>query len=132
MGSLVGWHLIVIVVVAVVIVGVIVAFARAGSRARRGDDAGPVVSLTLTVSAVWAVSASREEHAYSESIVEFATLDDDDIARYIASGEPFGKAGAYAIQGRAAAFVKHLAGSQSGVMGLPLHETAQLLRRFGK
>ena len=54
MGSLVGWHLIVIVVVAVVIIGLIVAFARAGSRARRGDDAGPVVSLTLTVSALWA------------------------------------------------------------------------------
>jgi septum formation protein len=83
------------------------------------------------VSAVWAVSASREEHAFSTSIVEFADLDDDDIARYIASGEPFGKAGAYAIQGRAAAFVKHLAGSQSGVMGLPLYETAHLLRRFG-
>ena len=101
------------------------------------DDAARMLRLLSgrshrAVSAVWAVSASREEHAYSESIVEFATLDDDDIARYIASGEPFGKAGAYAIQGRAAAFVKHLAGSQSGVMGLPLHETAQLLRRFGK
>ena len=67
----------------------------------------------------------------SESLVEFKRLDDDDIAAYVASGEPFGKAGAYAIQGRAAAFIEHLAGSHSGVMGLPLHETAELLRRFG-
>lgn len=83
------------------------------------------------VSVVWCVSASREEHATSDSTVEFMPLDDADIAAYVASGEAFGKAGAYAIQGRAAAFVKHLAGSHSGVMGLPLHETAQLLRRFG-
>jgi len=49
----------------------------------------------------------------------------------VATGEPFGKAGAYAIQGRAAAFVRRLEGSYSGVMGLPLHETAVLLRSFG-
>jgi len=67
----------------------------------------------------------------SESHVEFAALGDAEIADYVASGEAFGKAGAYAIQGRAAAFVRHLAGSHSGVMGLPLHETAGLLRKFG-
>jgi septum formation protein len=83
------------------------------------------------VSVVWCVCASREEHAISESIVEFAPLDDARIAAYVASGEAFGKAGAYAIQGRAAAFVRRLDGSHSGVMGLPLHETAELLRRFG-
>ncbi|HEY6986633.1 MAG TPA: Maf family protein [Rhodanobacteraceae bacterium] len=83
------------------------------------------------LSAVWCVSASREEHAISESFVEFTPLDETVIAAYVASGEPFGKAGAYAIQGRAAGFVRHLAGSHSGVMGLPLHETTQLLRRFG-
>jgi septum formation protein len=83
------------------------------------------------LSAVWCVSAAREEHALSETLVEFMPLDEDDIAAYIASGEPFGKAGAYAIQGRAAAFVRRLDGSHSGVMGLPLHETAQLLRGFG-
>jgi septum formation protein len=60
--------------------------------------------------------------------VSFATLDQADIDHYVASGEPFGKAGAYAIQGRAAAFVRHLSGSFSGVMGLPLCETAHLLR----
>ena len=82
------------------------------------------------LSVVWCVNASREEHAFSESSVTFAALASDDIARYVATGEPFGKAGAYAIQGRAAAFVSRLDGSYSGVMGLPLHETAMLLRRF--
>ncbi|AYB51091.1 Maf family protein [Ralstonia solanacearum] len=66
-------------------------------------------------------------HALSVSQVCFAVLTDADIARYIASGEPFGKAGAYGIQGRAAAFVAHISGSYSGIMGLPLFETAALL-----
>jgi len=67
----------------------------------------------------------------SESEVRFRTLDEAEIAAYIASGEPFDKAGGYGIQGRAAAFIAHLSGSHSGVMGLPLCETAQLLRQFG-
>jgi septum formation protein len=54
-----------------------------------------------------------------------------DIEHYVASGEPFGKAGAYAIQGRIAAWVQRVDGSYSGIMGLPLHETAQLLRSAG-
>ena len=54
-----------------------------------------------------------------------------DIAAYVASGEPFGKAGAYAIQGMVAAWVAHIDGSHSGIMGLPLHETALLLRSAG-
>ena len=58
-------------------------------------------------------------------------MDDADIQAYVASGEPYGRAGAYAIQGLAAAHIAHLQGSFSGVMGLPLFETAQLLRRFG-
>jgi septum formation protein len=53
------------------------------------------------------------------------------FARYVASGEPMDKAGAYGIQGRAGMFIEYLAGSYSGVMGLPLCETAQLLKRFG-
>jgi septum formation protein len=53
------------------------------------------------------------------------------IDAYVASGEPFGKAGAYAIQGALAGWVERLEGSHSGVMGLPLYETAQLLRRAG-
>jgi septum formation protein len=71
------------------------------------------------------------ESAVSISEVRFGALDDEDIRRYVASGEPMDKAGAYGIQGRAGMFVEHLSGSYSGVMGLPLHETAKLLRRFG-
>lgn len=75
--------------------------------------------------------AGRVELALSISEVRFRTLDADEIRRYVASGEPMDKAGAYAIQGRAAMFVEHLAGSYTGVMGLPLCETAQLLKRCG-
>ncbi|APV49010.1 septum formation inhibitor Maf [Betaproteobacteria bacterium GR16-43] len=67
----------------------------------------------------------------SESLVTFAPLDDERIAAYIASGEPFDKAGGYGIQGKAGAFVQRLEGSYTGVMGLPLFETARLLREFG-
>lgn len=84
------------------------------------------------VSTVWLVAAGREEHATSVSTVEFMPLDEAAIAAYVASGEPFGRAGAYAVQGRAGAFVRHLDGSYSGVMGLPLYETGELLRRFGR
>jgi septum formation protein len=83
------------------------------------------------VSAVWLVSAGREDHAVNVSQVRFAALDAAQIDAYVATGEWQGKAGAYAIQGRAGAFVEHLAGSYSGVMGLPVHETSVLLRRFG-
>jgi septum formation protein len=82
------------------------------------------------ISVVWCIDAGREEHAMSRSSVRFAALDDAEIGAYVATGEPFGKAGAYAIQGRGAAFIAHLDGSYSGVMGLPLHETARLLRSF--
>ena len=84
------------------------------------------------ISAVSLVSASREAQAVSVSEVTFMHLDDEDIAAYVASGEPMGKAGAYGIQGAAEQFVSHLSGSFSGVMGLPLYETVQLLRQFGQ
>ena len=71
------------------------------------------------------------EMAVSESHVTFAALDPERIAAYVQSGESFDKAGAYGIQGRAGAFVERLEGSYSGVMGLPLYETANLLRLFG-
>ena len=67
--------------------------------------------------------------ATSISRVRFAALSQHSIRRYVDSGEPRGKAGAYAIQGRIAAWIEHIEGSYSGVMGLPLHETAQLLAR---
>jgi septum formation protein len=69
--------------------------------------------------------------ALSHSQVSFETMSIEQIERYVDSKEPFGKAGAYAIQGMAAQHVQRLEGSYSGVMGLPLHETAQLLRNAG-
>jgi septum formation protein len=82
------------------------------------------------ITALWLVSAGREEHAVCESEVRFARLSEADIATYVDTGECMGKAGAYAVQGRAAAFIEHLSGSYSGVMGLPLYETSMLLRKF--
>ena len=67
--------------------------------------------------------------ALSSSTVRFGELPATAIADYIISGEPFGKAGAYAIQSGAAAWIAHIDGSYSGIMGLPLYETAQLLRQ---
>jgi septum formation protein len=71
------------------------------------------------------------EKAVSVSTVTFKTLSKEEVRQYVASGECDDKAGAYAIQGRAAQFVQELHGSFSGVMGLPLYETAQLLERMG-
>jgi septum formation protein len=65
------------------------------------------------------------------SQVQWRRLDADEIARYVASGEPMGKAGAYAIQGRSGAWTQHIDGSYSGIMGLPLFETAELLKPLG-
>lgn len=73
----------------------------------------------------------RRGAALSVSAVRFAPIDAARIRAYVASGEPLGKAGAYAVQGRAAAFIAHIAGSHSGIMGLPVFETAELLRGFG-
>ena len=83
------------------------------------------------ITAVSVVSAGREVQAVSTSLVTVGALDEDAIARYLASGEWQGKAGAYAIQGRFESHIQHLSGSFSGVMGLPMFETARLLREFG-
>ena len=83
------------------------------------------------LTAVAVGSGRRQEQALSVSRVRFADLTDAQLAGYGASGEPVGKAGAYAVQGRAAGFIRHISGSYSGIMGLPLYETAQLLRRVG-
>ena len=69
----------------------------------------------------------QETSATCLSQVRFAALDELSIAAYVATGEPFGKAGGYAIQGRGASLIEYLQGSYSGVMGLPLFETARLL-----
>lgn len=83
------------------------------------------------ISAVWLVGSSQEVGDACVSRVRFAALDEATIHAYVASKEPFGKAGAYAIQGRGATLIEHLEGSYSGVMGLPLFETVRLLRKFG-
>ncbi|MDO9003147.1 MAG: Maf family protein [Aquabacterium sp.] len=67
----------------------------------------------------------------STSHVTWRTISADEIDRYVASGEPMGKAGAYAIQSQAAAWMPKIEGSYSGIMGLPLYETAELLRPLG-
>jgi septum formation protein len=82
------------------------------------------------LSAVAVALGNRSEVALSVSTVRFAKLSEDRISRYLISGEYADKAGAYAMQGLAGAFVEHLAGSYSGVMGLPLSETVDLLQRF--
>ena len=69
--------------------------------------------------------------AVSVSSVQFVPLSPEQIAAYVATGEPLGKAGAYAVQGRAGAFIPVMRGSYSGIMGLPLFETSQLLRAAG-
>lgn len=83
------------------------------------------------LSAVAVQHGARLEVAVQRSTVRFGPLTERVIAAYVASGEPFDKAGGYGIQGRAAAFVEHLSGSYSGVMGLPLYETVELLRSVG-
>jgi septum formation protein len=84
------------------------------------------------LSAVTLVDGERRaRHRLSTSIVAFKRLSEDEIAAYVAAGEWRGKAGGYAIQGRAEALVRSLAGSHSGVMGLPLYETRILLRSAG-
>jgi septum formation protein len=73
----------------------------------------------------------RVEVRLSTTTVTFDTLDEDRIRRYLHTREAHGKAGAYGIQGYAGAFVQHIDGSYTGVMGLPLHETVELLKSFG-
>ena len=83
------------------------------------------------LSAVAVAHPRGRKIAVSISHVRFAALSSAEIDRYVASAEPFGKAGAYAIQGAAASWVERVVGSYTGIMGLPLHETAMLLRDAG-
>ncbi len=83
------------------------------------------------ITAVALALRDQVETQISASSVWFRELTEPELRRYVASGEPTDKAGAYAIQGRAAAFVLRIDGSYSGIMGLPLSETADLLSRFG-
>ena len=83
------------------------------------------------LSAVAVMDRERQRARLNVSHVTFRAVSEAEAARYWESGEPADKAGGYAIQGLAAQFVERLEGSYSGVMGLPLFETARLLREFG-
>ena len=101
-------------------------------------DAGHAIQMLQTLSGrehtvITAIAMARREQIetrISVSAVQFRELSDLEIRRYVTSGEPLDKAGAYAIQGRAAAFITRIEGSYSGIMGLPLAETAELLLKF--
>jgi septum formation protein len=98
---------------------------EAEARAMLRRYSGRVHSVLTAVGVAY---RERVEIAVSESEVRFNTLTEAEIAAYVASGEPFDKAGGYGIQGRAAMFVEHISGSYSGIMGLPLYETTALLK----
>lgn len=83
------------------------------------------------LSAVVVAARAQRETMLSRTRVQFKQLTQREIESYASSGEPLDKAGAYAIQGRAAVFISEICGSYSGVMGLPLYETAELLDRIG-
>jgi|SRR5688572_8732018 len=106
-----------------------------GKPADREDAVRMLLALSGTQHRVFtAVAISMDERvevALNVSAVTFAPLTEERIRAYADSGEPFDKAGAYAIQGRAGAFAERIEGSYSGVMGLPLFETCALLRQFG-
>ena len=82
------------------------------------------------LTAIALTNGDRLDAALSRSEVHFRTVTTQEIEEYVASGEADDKAGAYAIQGRAARFISELRGSYSGVMGLPLYETARILENF--
>jgi septum formation protein len=106
-----------------------------GKPATREEAAGMLAALSgrshEVLTAIALQYGDRAERALSRSEVKFKDLSQKEIADYVATGEGDDKAGGYAIQGRAARFIVELRGSYSGVMGLPLYETAQLLDRLG-
>lgn len=114
---------------------IVVAAGQIMGKPRDRDDAQRMWRLLSGAehqvhSAVALCQGSRAEVRMSTTVVRFRTLSSADCASYWASGEPLGKAGAYAIQGLGALFVEHIAGSYTGVVGLPLFETAELLALF--
>ena len=106
-----------------------------GKPADAADAARILQALSGTshrvLTAVAVQHGAQRVQALSTSRVTFAALTDAQINAYVATNEPMGKAGAYAVQGQAAAFIAHISGSYSGIMGLPMFETAQLLRSVG-
>lgn len=105
-----------------------------GKPANAGDAERILSTLSgrthRVLTAVALGTAEIRQLAVSTSRVTFAPMTPEQIRAYVATGEPMGKAGAYAVQGRAAAYISGLSGSYSGIMGLPMFETAQLLKAF--
>jgi septum formation protein len=100
------------------------------------EDAFATLSLLSgrrhrVITAVAVGTPDRRSSVLNISEVEFAPVPAEQLRRYVASGEPFGKAGSYAIQSQAAAWIRSIHGSYSAIMGLPLYETAQLLQSWG-
>jgi septum formation protein len=91
---------------------------------------GQTHRVLTAVAVAYGANGKKRLQLVSESKVTFDNLSKAQIAAYVASGEPMDKAGSYAVQGWAAKFIRHISGSYSGIMGLPLYETAQLLNKI--
>jgi septum formation protein len=92
---------------------------------------GKTHRVLTSVAMAYGAGGKKRLTALSESKVTFATMTKAQIASYVATGEPMGKAGSYGVQGMAAGMIERISGSYSGIMGLPLFETTQLLRQIG-
>ena len=92
---------------------------------------GKTHRVLTSVAVAYGVGGKKRLQALSESKVTFTKMTKAQIASYVASGEPLGKAGSYAVQGMAAGMIERISGSYSGIMGLPLFETTQLLQKIG-
>ena len=91
---------------------------------------GKTHRVLTSVAIAYGTDAKKRLQALSESKVRFTTMSNSQIASYVATGEPMGKAGSYAVQGRAAGMIERISGSHSGIIGLSLFETTQLLRQI--
>ena len=114
---------------------VVVVCLSVAAGVARGDDKDTLKALSgKTHQVLTSVAVRHDDTTWQEtqtSQVTFAPLTDAMIRTYCATSEPYDKAGGYAIQGMAAVFIQSITGSYSGIMGLPLHETAQLLHKAG-
>ncbi|MEO8023165.1 Maf family protein [Polaromonas sp.] len=107
-------------------------YGKPDDAAHAGRMLAELAGRTHRVLTAVAVQLGRKRvRALSVSRVTFAPMSAAQIRAYVATGEPLGKAGAYAIQGRVAMHIAHMSGSYSGIMGLPLHETTLLLKAVG-
>jgi septum formation protein len=106
-----------------------------GKPENAGDATRMLAALSgkthRVLTAVAVAHGRKRVSLLSESKVTFAQMTKAQIANYVATGEPLGKAGSYGVQGMAAGMIERISGSYSGIMGLPLFETTQLLRQIG-